>query len=45
MTGTGAAGGRQGERLGYLGLGLMGFPMTRRLLMQDMKSLSGIVQP
>ena len=31
MTGTGA-GGRQAEKLGYLGLGMMGFPMTRRLL-------------
>lgn len=31
MTGTGA-GGRQDEKLGYLGLGMMGFPMTRRLL-------------
>jgi len=31
MTGTGA-GGRQEEKLGYLGLGMMGFPMTRRLL-------------
>jgi 3-hydroxyisobutyrate dehydrogenase len=31
MTETGA-GGRQDERLGYLGLGMMGFPMTRRLL-------------
>ena len=24
--------GRQAEKLGYLGLGMMGFPMTRRLL-------------
>ena len=31
MTGTGA-GRRQDEKLGYLGLGMMGFPMTRRLL-------------
>ena len=26
------ADGRQAEKLGYLGLGMMGFPMTRRLL-------------
>ena len=32
MTGTNGAGGRQGEKLGYLGLGMMGFPMSRRLL-------------
>jgi 3-hydroxyisobutyrate dehydrogenase len=32
MTGTAAAGGRQDEKLGYLGLGMMGFPMARRLL-------------
>jgi len=31
MTGTGA-GGRQEEKLVYLGLGMIGFPMTRRLL-------------
>jgi 3-hydroxyisobutyrate dehydrogenase len=31
MSGTGA-GGRQEERLGYLGLGMMGFPMAQRLL-------------
>lgn len=30
MTGTGEGGGR--EKLGYLGLGMMGFPMSRRLL-------------
>ena len=32
MTGTNGAGERQGEKLGYLGLGMMGFPMSRRLL-------------
>jgi 3-hydroxyisobutyrate dehydrogenase len=32
MTETNGAGGRQGEKLGYLGLGMMGFPMSRRLL-------------
>jgi len=32
MTGTNGAEGRQGEKLGYLGLGMMGFPMSRRLL-------------
>lgn len=32
MTGTGGAGGSQIEKLGYLGLGMMGFPMSRRLL-------------
>ncbi len=32
MTEVREADGRQTERLGYLGLGLMGFPMTRRLL-------------
>src|SRR5215475_5484147 len=32
MTGTGGAGGSQTEKLGYLGLGMMGFPMSRRLL-------------
>jgi 3-hydroxyisobutyrate dehydrogenase len=32
MSGTGGDGGRQAERLGYLGLGMMGFPMSRRLL-------------
>jgi 3-hydroxyisobutyrate dehydrogenase-like beta-hydroxyacid dehydrogenase len=31
MTGA-AAGGQKAEKLGYLGLGMMGFPMTRRLL-------------
>ena len=30
MASTGGADGR--EKLGYLGLGLMGFPMTKRLL-------------
>jgi 3-hydroxyisobutyrate dehydrogenase len=32
MTGTGGVGGGQAEKLGYLGLGMMGFPMSRRLL-------------
>src|SRR5580692_2088054 len=32
MTQVREADGRRTERLGYLGLGLMGFPMTRRLL-------------
>jgi 3-hydroxyisobutyrate dehydrogenase len=32
MTGTGGAGVGQAEKLGYLGLGMMGFPMSRRLL-------------
>src|SRR5260370_39937743 len=32
MTGVRAAEGRNAEKLGYLGLGMMGFPMTRRLL-------------
>jgi 3-hydroxyisobutyrate dehydrogenase len=32
MTEVREADGRQTERLGYLGLGMMGFPMTRRLL-------------
>ena len=32
MTQVGEADEPQTERLGYLGLGLMGFPMTRRLL-------------
>jgi 3-hydroxyisobutyrate dehydrogenase len=32
MAGTGGAGGGQAEKLGYLGLGMMGFPMSRRLL-------------
>jgi len=32
MTGTNGAGKRQGEKLGYLGLGMMGLPMSRRLL-------------
>jgi 3-hydroxyisobutyrate dehydrogenase len=31
MTGT-EAGGRHGEKLGYLGLGMMGVPMARRLI-------------
>jgi 3-hydroxyisobutyrate dehydrogenase len=32
MTGTRATGGRQAEKLGYLGLGMMGLPMSRRLI-------------
>ena len=32
MTGIGEAGGKRAEKLGYLGLGMMGFPMTRRLV-------------
>jgi 3-hydroxyisobutyrate dehydrogenase len=32
MTGTGGADRGQAEKLGYLGLGMMGFPMSRRLL-------------
>ena len=32
MTGVGEARGKQAERLGYLGLGIMGFPMRRRLI-------------
>jgi 3-hydroxyisobutyrate dehydrogenase len=32
MTGTSGAGAKQAEKLGYLGLGMMGFPMSRRLL-------------
>jgi 3-hydroxyisobutyrate dehydrogenase len=32
MTGGGGADGGRAEKLGYLGLGMMGFPMTRRLL-------------
>src|SRR5215472_7668730 len=32
MTGTGGAGRSQSEKLGYLGLGMMGLPMSRRLL-------------
>jgi 3-hydroxyisobutyrate dehydrogenase len=32
MTGTGGASRGQAEKLGYLGLGMMGFPMSRRLL-------------
>ena len=32
MTGSGAADGQQVEKLGYLGLGMMGSPMTRRLV-------------
>lgn len=32
MVGVGVADGVQAEKLGYLGLGMMGFPMARRLL-------------
>jgi len=32
MTGTGGAGRGKTEQLGYLGLGMMGFPMSRRLI-------------
>src|SRR5579862_9752618 len=32
MAGVGGAVGEKAEKLGYLGLGMMGFPMTRRLL-------------
>jgi 3-hydroxyisobutyrate dehydrogenase len=32
MAGAGAAEGTKAEKLGYLGLGMMGFPMTRRLI-------------
>jgi len=32
MTGTSGASGGRAERLGYLGLGMMGFPMSRRLI-------------
>jgi len=32
MAGVRAAEGRNAEKLGYLGLGMMGFPMTRRLV-------------
>jgi 3-hydroxyisobutyrate dehydrogenase len=32
MNGDGGAGGRNAEKLGYIGLGMMGLPMTRRLL-------------
>ncbi|SDS68673.1 NAD(P)-dependent oxidoreductase [Bradyrhizobium canariense] len=32
MAGVGGSDGRQAEKLGYLGLGMMGFPMTRRLI-------------
>ena len=32
MASMGETDGRQAEKLGYLGLGMMGFPMTRRLL-------------
>jgi 3-hydroxyisobutyrate dehydrogenase len=32
MTGIGGAGTGQAEKLGYVGLGMMGFPMSRRLL-------------
>jgi len=32
MAGAGGADGARAEKLGYLGLGMMGFPMTRRLV-------------
>jgi 3-hydroxyisobutyrate dehydrogenase len=32
MGGIGGADGQKAEKLGYLGLGMMGFPMTRRLV-------------
>jgi 3-hydroxyisobutyrate dehydrogenase len=32
MAGVGEADGKKTEKLGYLGLGMMGFPMTRRLI-------------
>jgi 3-hydroxyisobutyrate dehydrogenase len=32
MTGTSGAKGSQAEKLGYLGLGMMGLPMAQRLL-------------
>jgi 3-hydroxyisobutyrate dehydrogenase len=32
MPGVGGSDGGQAEKLGYLGLGMMGFPMTRRLI-------------
>ena len=32
MAGAGGADGKQAERLGYLGLGMMGFPMAQRLV-------------
>jgi 3-hydroxyisobutyrate dehydrogenase len=32
MAGDGGEDGRNAEKLGYLGLGMMGFPMTRRLI-------------
>jgi 3-hydroxyisobutyrate dehydrogenase len=32
MAGAGAADGTKAEKLGYLGLGMMGFPMARRLI-------------
>src|SRR5664279_5174704 len=32
MAGVGGADGKKAEKLGYLGLGMMGFPMTRRLI-------------
>ena len=32
MTGTGDGNGSRAEKLGYLGLGMMGVPMARRLL-------------
>jgi 3-hydroxyisobutyrate dehydrogenase len=32
MAGVGGSDGHQAEKLGYLGLGMMGFPMARRLI-------------
>ena len=32
MAGIGGTDARSAEKLGYLGLGMMGFPMTRRLV-------------
>jgi 3-hydroxyisobutyrate dehydrogenase len=32
MAGAGGSDQRRTEKLGYLGLGMMGFPMTRRLI-------------
>jgi 3-hydroxyisobutyrate dehydrogenase len=32
MAAVGGAGGKKAEKLGYLGLGMMGFPMARRLI-------------
>jgi 3-hydroxyisobutyrate dehydrogenase len=32
MTAVGGADGQKAEKLGYLGLGMMGFPMSRRLI-------------